>query len=184
MDASGEIIWVHDHAVLVRDADGNRLHWQGMVIDVTARVAAERAARAAQHRFTTIEGQLPIIVYAVDDALAPGTLYCSPSAQEVIGVSADAFLAGTSVFPDYLHPDDREAARRGLGAGVARAGSVPRRVPGPAARTDRSCGSATPRSASGSRGPTGVLAGRDARRHRASGSRARSSRRRRRAGAR
>ena len=110
VDASGEIIWVHDHAVLVRDAHGNRLHWQGMVIDVTARVAAERAARAAQHRFTTIEGQLPIIVYAVDDALAPGTLYCSPSAQEVIGVSADAFLAGTSVFPDYLHPDDRAAA--------------------------------------------------------------------------
>ena len=110
VDASGDVIWVHDHAVLVRDAEGNRLHWQGMVIDVTARVAAERAARAAQHRFTTIEGQLPIIVYAVDDALAPTTLYCSPSAQEVIGVSAAAFLAGTSVFPDYLHPDDREAA--------------------------------------------------------------------------
>ena len=110
VDAAGEVLWVHDHAVLVRDGEGRRLHWQGMVIDVTARVAAERVAREAQHRFATIEGQLPIIVYAVTDELSPAVLYCSPNTEDVVGVSAAAFLAGTASFPDFLHPDDRAAA--------------------------------------------------------------------------
>jgi PAS domain S-box-containing protein len=38
----GQTLWVRDEAVLVRDADGAPVTWQGVLIDVTARKDAER----------------------------------------------------------------------------------------------------------------------------------------------
>ena len=41
--AEGQIVWVRDHATLMRDADGEPLHWQGVMIDITAEKEAQRA---------------------------------------------------------------------------------------------------------------------------------------------
>src|SRR3954469_24043945 len=38
----GRTVWVRDEAVLVRDADGTAVMWQGVLIDLTARREAER----------------------------------------------------------------------------------------------------------------------------------------------
>ena len=63
----GRIVWVHDVAVRVRDEDGNPLHSQGYMVDVTARHAAEQAlaeSRAQlEQRMREIEHQ------ALHDAL-------------------------------------------------------------------------------------------------------------------
>ncbi|MGZ8566664.1 MAG: PAS domain-containing protein, partial [Actinomycetota bacterium] len=40
--SDGVTVWVHDHSALVRDDEGRRLYWQGVLMDVTARVEAER----------------------------------------------------------------------------------------------------------------------------------------------
>src|SRR5206468_11863278 len=40
--ADGGEIWVHDHAVLSRDDQEDRVHWQGVLVDITDRVHAER----------------------------------------------------------------------------------------------------------------------------------------------
>lgn len=45
----GRLVWVHDEAVLVRDEEGEPLHWQGVLSDVTDRKEAEaELARALQ----------------------------------------------------------------------------------------------------------------------------------------
>ncbi len=44
--ANGQVVWVRDHATLMRDGDGNPLHWQGVMIDITA----EREAQGAIER--------------------------------------------------------------------------------------------------------------------------------------
>jgi PAS domain S-box-containing protein len=102
----GRVVWVHDRATLVSDR-GRRSHWQGIVLDVTARVDAETAARVARRRFETIEGQLPVVVYAVSDDLEPASLYISPNAVDVLGHPASEYLEGRQVFPAFVHPEDR-----------------------------------------------------------------------------
>ena len=43
---SGEVMWVRDQCVLVRDEAGKPLYWQGVVVDITEiRRALERSAR-------------------------------------------------------------------------------------------------------------------------------------------
>ena len=38
----GHTVWVRDEAMLVRDAEGTPVNWQGVLIDVSARKDAER----------------------------------------------------------------------------------------------------------------------------------------------
>ncbi len=46
----GPIVWIHDQAVLVRDDDGRPLFWQGVMLDVTERVDAERALKSEREQ--------------------------------------------------------------------------------------------------------------------------------------
>jgi PAS domain S-box-containing protein len=43
----GSVVWVRDQAVLVRDADGRALTWQGVLLDVTAQKHAEEQLKRA-----------------------------------------------------------------------------------------------------------------------------------------
>ncbi|HMB95900.1 MAG TPA: CHASE domain-containing protein, partial [Tepidisphaeraceae bacterium] len=43
----GSIIWISENARLVRDADGKDVHYEGTVVDITARKLAEQALRRA-----------------------------------------------------------------------------------------------------------------------------------------
>jgi PAS domain S-box-containing protein len=53
---TGELRWVRDEAVLVRDVDGRPLFWQGILTDITAsRQAAERLAEALEREQDTAE---------------------------------------------------------------------------------------------------------------------------------
>jgi PAS domain S-box-containing protein len=53
---SGEVRWVRDEAVLVRDANGRPLFWQGILTDITAsRQTAERLAEALEREQDTAE---------------------------------------------------------------------------------------------------------------------------------
>ena len=45
--ADGQVVWVRDHATLMRDADGEPLHWQGVMMDITAEKEAQRAIERA-----------------------------------------------------------------------------------------------------------------------------------------
>jgi len=45
--ADGQVVWVRDHATLMRDADGNPVQWQGVMIDITAEKEAQRAIERA-----------------------------------------------------------------------------------------------------------------------------------------
>jgi PAS domain S-box-containing protein len=46
--ADGRWVWLRDRAVLVRDDQGQPLHWQGLLTDVSAEVEAEEQLRAAK----------------------------------------------------------------------------------------------------------------------------------------
>jgi PAS domain S-box-containing protein len=101
----GEIVWVRDRAVTVRDASGKPVHWQGFLVDVTARKHAEA-------RFRTLAEQLPLITYidtpySSDEAAA----YVSPQVEDILGYGLDEWESTPTFFVDHLHPDDRERVR-------------------------------------------------------------------------
>ena len=54
MTRDGEIRWVEDQTSVVRDADGNKTHNQGIVADITARRLAEEELRKSEEKFRRI----------------------------------------------------------------------------------------------------------------------------------
>ena len=102
---NGTVIWVQDRAVTVRDTRGGRFHWQGFLVDVTARKQAEA-------RYRTLVEQLPLITYidtpySEDEAAS----YVSPQIEEILGYSLEEWHANPSFFVEHLHPEDRERVR-------------------------------------------------------------------------
>jgi PAS domain S-box-containing protein len=79
----GEIIWLRDEAVLMLDADGNRLYWQGLLLDITA----ERQAVEAIRRRDAILGALSL---AAENMLKQPWEDCIQQVLEDLGQAANA----------------------------------------------------------------------------------------------
>ncbi len=45
--ADGNVVWVRDHATLMRDPAGHPMHWQGVMVDITGEKEAQRAIERA-----------------------------------------------------------------------------------------------------------------------------------------
>jgi PAS domain S-box-containing protein len=105
MRKDGSVIWVQDRAVTVLDARGRRLHWQGFLVDVTARKHAEA-------RYRTLVEQLPLITYVDSprsaDEAAP---YTSPQIEKILGYSLSQWHSDPEFFLEHLHPQDRDRVR-------------------------------------------------------------------------
>jgi PAS domain S-box-containing protein len=102
---NGTVVWVQDRAVTVHDARGGRFHWQGFLVDVTAR-------KQAKARYRTLVEQLPLITYidtpySADEAAS----YISPQIEGILGYRLEEWHANPSFFVEHLHPEDRERVR-------------------------------------------------------------------------
>jgi PAS domain S-box-containing protein len=104
----GDVVWVHDHCVLARDANGNPLQWQGVLVDITARVHAERELATSEARYRALIEGIPAVVYemAFDDYRR--TLYASPHIEALFGYTREEWLDQPDIWTELLHPDDRE----------------------------------------------------------------------------
>ncbi len=102
---AGTVVWVQDRAVTVHDERSGRFHWQGFLVDVTARKQAEA-------RYRTLVEQLPLITYidspySADEAAT----YVSPQIQQILGYSLEEWHGSPDFFVEHLHPEDRERVR-------------------------------------------------------------------------
>ncbi len=71
---------------------------------------AEQRAFEAEAAYETLLGQVPGAIYAYQPELGGVTLAMSAYIEELLGVPADRFLSGDSVWDEVLHPDDRDRA--------------------------------------------------------------------------
>jgi PAS domain S-box-containing protein len=104
----GSELWVHDHSVLARDADGNSLQWQGVLVDITARVQAERELATSEARYQALIEGLPAVVYEMGLDGYRRTLYASPHIEALLGYTREEWLDQQDIWMELLHPDDRE----------------------------------------------------------------------------
>ena len=101
-------VWVHDQAVLIRDAQGQALFTQGVMIDITERKVAEEQIRDAEERFRGIVEHVPAAIYLDLPDHSLQTLYASPQIEQITGISPEAWCADADVWKDRVHPEDRD----------------------------------------------------------------------------
>jgi PAS domain S-box-containing protein len=66
-----------------------------------------RALKDAERRYRDLIEQLPLVTYIDEPAAAP-SIYISPQVEDLLGYTADEWLADPELFLKLLHPDDRE----------------------------------------------------------------------------
>jgi PAS domain S-box-containing protein len=118
--AEGHWVWVRDTSSPVYDDDGNLEYFQGFLMDVSKRHAAEERLREAEERFRQIVERTPVVSYQEaprEEAFSPdtGMLYVSPQIERILGYPL-ARWGEPGFWSSVTHPDDlaamaEEAAR-------------------------------------------------------------------------
>ncbi len=106
--SDGVTVWVHDHSALVRDDAGRRLYWQGVLMDITAQVEAERELAESDARGRALVENIPAVVYEMGPDDERRTVYLSGAIEDLLGYSRDEWLAQPDIWQELLHPADRE----------------------------------------------------------------------------
>ena len=79
--------------------------WSG----VGPRGGLVRDLAAAEVRYRAMVEQLPAVLYVADFGAEATWHYVSPRIQDLLGYSAEEWMADTSLWMAHIHPDDREA---------------------------------------------------------------------------
>ena len=103
--SDGGVVWVRDHAVLVRDEAGRPLYWQGVQFDITDQKRTEEALRESEERFRATFEQAAVGMAHVD--LDGRWLHVNEKLLEIVGYGREELLGLT--FQDITHPDDLDA---------------------------------------------------------------------------
>jgi PAS domain S-box-containing protein len=101
---SGRAVWAQVSGSTVRDSAGRLVSHLAVVVDVTARRAAEATLRASEERFRTLAALAPV-----------GIFQCNPAGRTIFVNDAWCALAGMTQeqaggygWQRALHPEDRE----------------------------------------------------------------------------
>jgi PAS domain S-box-containing protein len=116
----GRVLWFRDHAGHRRDAAGQALDIQGVMVDVTERKEAELALQRSEEHFRRLieNGNDVLMISGVDGALS----YVSPSVRRVWGYDPEWMLGQRP--GDLVHPDDLAAVMASLAGVAAKPGTV------------------------------------------------------------
>ena len=109
--SDGTYVWLQDEAVYLRPDPEQEGSWQGLLFDVTARKEAEEQLRASELVHSATVEHLPAIVYREPpERSALQDMYIGPQVEQILGYTADEWLAAVPDFwAAHIHPDDLTA---------------------------------------------------------------------------
>jgi diguanylate cyclase (GGDEF)-like protein/PAS domain S-box-containing protein len=111
--ADGRVRWRTTGGAVVRDWAGRPTKMIGVGRDVTEQKdAAERLLRA-EGRYRTLVEQLPLASY-VEHLDQESATYMSPQIADLVGYTAEEWVADSNFFARVLHPEDRQRVLAGF----------------------------------------------------------------------
>ena len=108
----GEVRWIRDQAVIVRDDEGRPRWSQGIILDVTAAKASEEALREAEERYRGIVEHVPSAIYLDVPDGSMRSVYMSPQIERIAGVTPERWLEEPDIWLTLCVPEDRGWVRR------------------------------------------------------------------------
>ena len=91
----GRTIWIKENTNLIRDANGNPLYWQGILLDITREKESQASIQESEERFRRIFHSSPIATCVV--TLEDGKFIDANEAfQNLIGISIENLRGRTS----------------------------------------------------------------------------------------
>jgi PAS domain S-box-containing protein len=133
-DKDGNVRWLRDQAVIIRDDDGAPLFSQGLMFDVTERKLAEERLADAEQRYRAIVEHIPAAIYLHRPTDAMETVYMSPQVADIVGVPPEAWIADPDLWVPPRGPRGPGPHPRGVPCGGRGARELASRVPGAHAR--------------------------------------------------
>lgn len=119
LTAGGGHITCHWSNVLLTDGRNNVVGGISLAMDITDRIAAERALRVSEIRYRELAENLPGVVYMTEDDELVGSSYINRSIESLTGWPRDAFTNGEITVSDFYHPDDQATVRKRVSEAVA-----------------------------------------------------------------
>lgn len=108
--ADGEIRWVRDFTVVIRDASGQATHFHGHVTDVTERKLSEEQLKESEEKYRTLlqNIQAAVVVHGSDTRI----LTSNPRAREILGLTEAQLLGRSAIDPSwyFVREDGSRAA--------------------------------------------------------------------------
>lgn len=99
----GRIVWIHDMARLVRNAEGKPLYWQGLMLDITENKTTEQQIKASEDQYRRLVEHSP---YAIAVHSKGSLVFVNQAGVKLIGAKNAEELLGTPIM-DFVHPDSR-----------------------------------------------------------------------------
>ena len=115
----GRIVWVSDHAVVLRDADGRPRFAQGVFFDITARKEAEEQLRDAEERYRAIVEHVPAAIYLDQADRSMRSVYVSPQIEAITGMTPQEWIDDPELWIKLVPAEEREAVSRSYLEAVA-----------------------------------------------------------------
>ncbi|MBI5248941.1 MAG: PAS domain-containing protein, partial [Desulfomonile tiedjei] len=110
---TGDARWVTGAHCIRCDQDGHITHYEGIILDDTAKKLAEAELRRAESRFRSLVEQIPAITYIMARENF-GTVYVSPQVESLLGFTQNEFQTDPTIWLERLHPEDRKTVICGL----------------------------------------------------------------------
>ena len=109
--SAGEWLWVRDEATPIGPGSDGGLLYQGVIIDITERHAAEEDARHAEERWRLLLEHLPLVAYqiAVNDRGEVADRWVAAGVERLFGITPEEWLADVDTWDALIHPDDHAA---------------------------------------------------------------------------
>ncbi len=105
---SGELRWIRDQSVLVRDADGTPRWCQGILSDVTEAKRAGQALHEAEARYRSLIETIPAATYIDTVDVRSQAVYMSPQVEKIYGYTPEEWRSSPELWEQGLHPDDHD----------------------------------------------------------------------------
>ncbi|GAC1649197.1 MAG: hypothetical protein NVS4B3_05900 [Gemmatimonadaceae bacterium] len=116
MTARGHVRWLHHRGDFLCESDGRLSVWQGIIVDITARKAAEDARRHSEERYRIVARATNDVLWDWD--LVTNDVEWNDAIFSAFRYPADEPVGAITWWYDHIHPRDRDRVVLGIHAVV------------------------------------------------------------------